>query len=72
MVAEVAHGLLNALGEGLSCALHVDRQRDPEYMPVLVVWNLDPFHKLGHSPVEKILGVGGICLLVYVFVHLCS
>lgn len=60
MVAEVAHGLLDALGEGLSCALHVDCQRDPKYIPVLVVWNLDPFHELGHSPIEKILESGGI------------
>lgn len=64
MVTEVAHGLLDALGEGLSCALHVDRQRDPEYIPVLIVWNLDPFHELGHSPIEKILELGGIRLLV--------
>lgn len=51
VVAEVAHGLLYALGQGLSCALHIDCQRDPEHIPVLVVWNLDPFHELGHSPI---------------------
>ena len=51
VVAEVAHGLLNALGQGLSCALHIERQRDPEHIPVLIVWNLDPFHELGHSPI---------------------
>lgn len=65
MVAEVAHGLLDALGEGLSCALHVDCQRDSEYIPVLVVWNLDPFHELGHSPIEKILRSEGIHLLTF-------
>lgn len=53
VVAEVAHGLLNALGQGLSCALHVDCQRDPEHIPVLIVWNLDPFHELGHSPMQR-------------------
>lgn len=51
MVAKVAHGLLDALGQGLSGALHIDRQRDPKHISVLVVWNLDPFHELGHSPI---------------------
>lgn len=51
MVPEVAHGLLDALRQGLSGALHVHSQRDPKHTPVLVVWNLDPFHELGHSPV---------------------
>lgn len=53
MVTEVTHGLLDTLRQGLPRALHIHRQWDPKHTPVLVVWNLDPFHELGHSPVER-------------------
>lgn len=51
MVTEVTHGLLDTLRQGLARALHVHGQWDPKHTPVLVVWNFDPFHELGHGPV---------------------
>lgn len=47
LATQVAHGLLNALGQWLACALHVNEGRHPKYLLAPVVWCLVPLHELG-------------------------
>lgn len=48
LAAQVAHGLLNALWQWLSCALHMDERRHPKHVLAPVIWGFVPFHELGH------------------------
>lgn len=50
VVAQVAHGLLDALREGLARALDDDLQRHTEHIPVFVLAPLDALYELGYSP----------------------
>lgn len=50
--AEVAHGLLDALGQGLPAPLHVHQRGHAKHVLVSVIWGFAPLHELRHSPVE--------------------
>lgn len=50
VVAQVTHGLLDALRERLARPLDDDLQRHTEHIPVFVLAPLDPLYELGHGP----------------------
>lgn len=50
VVAQVAHGLLDALRERLASPLDDDLQRHPKHIPVFVLSALDPLYELGYGP----------------------
>lgn len=52
LAADVAHGLLDALGQGLSCPLNIDDGGHSKDHLVSVVGSLTPLHELWNSPVE--------------------
>lgn len=53
LATDVAHGLLDALGEGLPCPLHIDRGGNPKDHLALVAGRLAPLHELRNGPVRK-------------------
>lgn len=50
LAPEVAQGLLEAEGQGLTRALHLHNQRHSKHILVLIVGHLHPLHELGHCP----------------------